>query len=205
MERLGFAIFLVGVILSSWYAARFVPDSAIHGSGEKGAITPVDRLESWGDVAGLPFGGGAVLMIVGGVVARRAMKRKIHVAGGPTPATARVDTGAMLQEIEAAVAALPRGEPETCVAELRHGLDNILEDLIPAFLEQGQRHAINLGPGSFVAMNSAFASAERALSRAWSALTDEAWSEVQPCLTTARQSMAGTVQVAGSGGEAFPS
>jgi hypothetical protein len=196
MQRLGFAFFLVGVIVASWYAARFVPDSSIRGSGENGAITSMDRLGAWGSVAGLPFGGGAVLMVVGGVIARRARGRRIHVGGGAAAGTAQVDTGAMLREIEAAVEALPRGEPETCADQLRHGLDNILEDLIPAFIEQRQHHAMNLG-GTFVVMNSSFASAERALSRAWSALTDEAWPEVQPCLAIARQSMASALQVAG--------
>lgn len=197
MRRIGFVIFVAGVIVSSWYAARFVPAGAIHGSGPHGAVTSMDRLEAWGHLAGLPFGGGALLMIVGGVIARRAMAKSVHHEGQAegVPAS-REDTHAMLLAISAAVAALPAGAPEQHADALRHDLDKLLDEMIPAFLEQQQRHLVHLGPGLFIEMNSAFASAERGLARAWSALTDEAWAEVPPCLETAKQAIGKAVELA---------
>lgn len=196
MQRLGFLVFVIGVILSSWYAARYVPASAIHGSGAAGHITSMDRLDAWADVAGAPFAVGAVLMVVGGIVARRAMARtaRSHATAAGEEV---VDTHTMLSHIDTAIAALPTGDPAQHADALRHQLDVLLDELIPAFLDARQRHELSLGSAGYAELSSAFASTERGLARAWSALTDEAWAEVPPCLDSAKQSIAQALSLAG--------
>ena len=194
MRRFGFLMFVAGVILSSWYAARFVPPESIAGSGAGGKVTAMDRIDAWGSVAGWPFAAGALLMVTGGIVARRAMARHAHeqATGGEETA----DTHALLAQIEAAVAALPEEHPERDAQALRHQLDVLLDELIPEFLEVRQRHEIALGALGYAELSSAFASAERNLARAWSALTDEAWEEVPPCIASARQAITQAVALA---------
>lgn len=194
MQRFGFVLFVAGVILSSWYAARYVPAESIAGSGAGGSVTAMDRIDAWGSVAGWPFAAGALLMVTGGVIARRAMARHAHEqahAGGET-----ADTHTLLARIEAAVTALPEDNPETHAQTLRHQLDVLLEELIPEFIEVRQRHEIALGALGYAELSSAFASAERNLARAWSALTDEAWAEVPPCIAGARQAISQAVALA---------
>ncbi len=129
MQRLGFAIFVAGVIVSSWYAARYIPPASIQGSGKDGAITSMDRLEAWGGVAGAPFAGGALLMMAGGIIARRAMAHKAKA--GALGDGEQEDTHTMLAGIEAAIAALPEGDPEQHAEDLRKQLDVLLDELIP--------------------------------------------------------------------------
>lgn len=196
MQRLGFLIFVIGVIVSSWYAARYVPASSIHGSGANGTITAMDRLDAWGNVAGVPFGVGAVLMVAGGVVARRAMARTARTSASETGEHI-ADTQTMLRDIDQAIAALPEGDPSQHAEALRRQLDVLLDEMIPAFLDARQRHELRLGSAGYAELSSAFASTERGLARAWSALTDEAWAEVPRCLDTARQSIAQAIGLAG--------
>ncbi|HKI74808.1 MAG TPA: hypothetical protein VJ998_09195, partial [Pseudomonadales bacterium] len=159
MQRFGFVLFVAGVVVSSWYAARYVPDDKIPASGPNGTITAMDRLDAWGSVAGWPFAGGAVLMIGGGIVARRAMGKAVRASSTAESTTPDTDTRAMLAGIETAVAGLHTADPQTHAVQLREELDAIIDDLIPDFLEQQGRHVAHLGLGTFIEMNSEFASA----------------------------------------------
>lgn len=202
MNRAGLIVFLAGVTLSSWYAARLAPEDRIEASGEHGEISTLDRVAAWGKVAGIPFGIGALLMLGGGVLARRTQSARDYAApagaapAGEAPAGA---TLAMLRQIEQAVARLPRDDPQRHVEALHDALDRILEDMVPTFLEQRAQHIANLGLEQFAETIGLFASAERNLARAWSALTDECWSEVTPCLEKARSSISAAVSQAQSG------
>lgn len=190
MRRIGFIIFVAGVVVSSWYAARVVPEDELHGSGERGRVTAMDRVAGWAGVAGMPFGLGAVLMIAGGVLARRT------AGSGSVPDEGAIDAGAALAQIAARVAALDRFDPEADAAPLHEALDRLLEDEIPAFLEGREHHIETLGLARYARVMSAFAAGERSLARAWSALTDEVVAEVGPCLVAAKTSMASAAELA---------
>lgn len=192
MQRLGFIVFIAGVILAGWYGARYVPEEEITANGP-GGITSMDRLVAWGERSGIPFTIGTLLMVGGAIVARRSMSRA--QASTTAPSGDSPDTRAMLQQIRDAVVDLPRAEPDRHATVLHDALDRILEDVVPAFLEQRHRHVAILGLGRYAEMTSAFASAERALGRAWSALTDEAWAEVPPCLERARRSITDAIDI----------
>ena len=194
MRRTGFVIFAAGLIISSWFAARYVPTDTITGSGAGGAVTAMDRIEAWGGVAGWPFAAGALLMMAGGVIARRGMAREAHAHA--TAAEGTPDTHALLVEIDSAVAALPEGDVEANAEALRHQLDDLLDEKMPAFADARQRHELAIGAAGYAELSSAFASAERNLSRAWSALTDEAWAEVPSCIAAARQAMTQALELA---------
>lgn len=199
MKQLGFALFLGGVILSSWYAARLVPDSDVTSGGESSAMSSMERLQAWGDLAGVPFGIGILLMVGGGVMSRRGRARGAPGGNFETGAASAGRSGnilTLLEQIEQAVTQLPTQNVAADADELHHALDRILEDLIPSFLEQRSHQIDRMGLGDYAEMISVFATAERTLARAWSALTDEAWFEVQPNIDRARESLGEAIRIA---------
>ncbi|MEO0323839.1 MAG: hypothetical protein AAF447_12840 [Myxococcota bacterium] len=60
---------------------------------------------------------------------------------------------------------------------------------VPDVLELRAALMDALGLEAFASMIGHFASMERNAARAWSALTDEAWAEVGPCLDRAREGL----------------
>lgn len=188
MQRIGLLIFVAGVTLSSWYAARLVPDAEIRARMDhSGEINAGDRLVAWGNAAGLPFGAGTILMVAGAIIARRSQKKP----GADMALTGEtIDTLAALQSIRAVVDGLEWHEDAKSRTGLHEALDQLLEEEIPEFLSHQEHHMEGLGQLAYAEMSSALASTERALARAWSAMTDEAWDEVPTCLDTAKASMA---------------
>lgn len=193
MQRLGFPIFVAGIIVASWYGARHVPVQA-DVTRSSATVTSMDRLSAWASVAGLPFAMGTLMMIGGGVLTRRSRVRP-RPAAVPDLADAPDNMSTMLKRIEDSVLKLPDANVEEQAGVLHDALDRLLEDLVPLFLDQRARHVAELGLERYAEMSSAFASAERALGRAWSALTDEAWAEVPTCLETARRSIVAAAEV----------
>ena len=196
MRLTGFLLFIAGVVLAAWYAARPLSDDMLARDGA-GAPTAMERIVAWGGAAGFPFAIGVLLMAACGVIARRAERRAAPTAGAGDAAGS--DTGQMLRALDQAVATLPEGDPQACAAELHERLDLLLEDMIPEFLEQRQHCVAEMGLARYAEMSGSFASAERSLARAWSALTDEVWHEVPPCLATAKRAMAEAVRVGTAG------
>ncbi|NOY93327.1 MAG: hypothetical protein GXP55_19245 [Deltaproteobacteria bacterium] len=183
MRAAGFGLFLIGLFFAAGYAARVVPESAMQGTGPDGVITPGDRLSAWGDVAGPAFGGGLALMILGGVLARRA---GAALETAPKDEATHVPLGDQLAAMEKLLLELPDGDPATHTDELRAALDDLLESKVPDFLERRTEMINLLSLGGYAGLMGAFAGMERAAGRCWSALTDEAWGEVPPTLKRAR-------------------
>lgn len=191
MKIAGWVLFLVGVTVASWYAARAVQPE---GTGEDGQVTAGDRLGAWGAAAGLEFGLGLALMIGGALVARRQEPGDAQADAKKEAAQQRAAKGKgdlaayadMLSAMDDALGALPDGDPKEHRAALHDGLDALLEEKVPAFLEHRQVLISKLGLATFAELMSHFAGMERGAARAWSALTDEAWFEVPPCLERAR-------------------
>lgn len=201
MKVLGHVLFVTGVIVSSCFAARAVTPTA---SGPDGVITAKDRVQAWGEAAGAPFAVGVVLMVAGGVLARRRRRGGMaqgteHPGGAPEGAVdlalegeaphARVATGShrpprrIVQAIRGKLAVLGADSaPEAVFA----AVDDILENDIPELLEQRQALIDDLGLAKFAEMIGHFAMMERNVARAWSAITDGAVGEIPECLSRAK-------------------
>lgn len=180
MAYVGFSVFVVGLTIASWFASKVVP--AEEGMGA------LDKVAAWGADSGLFFASGLILMVVGGVLARRAQRPdaddgpKAGKPGGLDAAKKLLDD--MCTRLDGLDAAsLPEGG-DAIAAEL----DQLLDDQVPDFLDHRKLLIDRLGLATFAEMIGSFAQMERGAARAWSAITDEAWSEVAPSLERARTS-----------------
>ncbi|MBX3251296.1 MAG: hypothetical protein KF901_29225 [Myxococcales bacterium] len=200
MRALGFVLFLAGLTVASWYAARKVDVTA--GSGPDGQPTSMDRIGAWGEVAGLPFAAGFVLMIAGGLVARRGTSSAVDVVGraeGQRQGRPGSQVSVMLDGIAERVDALDAGPLPEGAKALADEIAAILEEPVADFLEERERLVAALGLERFAELIGGFATMERGLARAWSALTDEAWEEVGPSLARAREGLAQARALVGPG------
>lgn len=203
MRALANLLFVAGMLIAACFAARAVSPQ---GTGPEGLVTPGDRMGAWWGVAGVPFTVGALLMVAGGVLARRLRKlslsqgtehegfvpegaveqalegeapvpRVVHPARDKTPK-------AIVARIEAALAALDDAALKDIEA-VHRTLDDILENEVPDFLEQREPLIARLGLAKFAEMIGHFAMMERNVARAWSAITDGVPSEVPECVERA--------------------
>src|SRR5690606_15391826 len=141
-----------------------------------------ERLSAWAEVAALPFLGGLALLFGGALIARRAARTQAlnvnAVDGRP-----REDAPTVLGRILDRLAALPEPTSPADQDRIRAELDAVLEEDVPLFLDQRASLVERLGVAGFAEMIGHFASLERNVARAWSALTDNVPSEVPLCLT----------------------
>lgn len=182
LKAVGALVFVVGLTYASWFAS-YVPTPA------EGEVLPTGlaRVSLWWGQVGTRFIGGLLFMVIGGVLARVADRktRDAKAAGGEAKDGGDPTTG--LAEILAALRALPIADMKKKPKTLADAIDDILTEQIPAFLDKRQELITDLGLERFAEMIGHFASMERATARAWSALTDEAYQEVLPCLQRAER------------------
>jgi hypothetical protein len=213
MRALGMVLFVIGVLLASCYAAR-----AVHpqGTGPGGEVTSGDRISAWSHVAGAPFAVGMVLLVAGGLLSR--VRRPgappprptptgtehegfepegaadLILEGEPVPEHVKSEhplaPAVLLMRIAAKFDQLPEGNPGEHVDVLRQALDEIIEQDVADFIDQREDLIAGMGLTRFAEMIGHFASMERNTARAWSALTDEAYEEVPPCIERARAGLA---------------
>lgn len=183
MKFVGFILFLAGLTVAAWYAA-YIPYSEEPALG-------LDRVSLWASQAGLPFAGGMMLMIAGAIIARVANKplsaKRGDEAEGAPSGSEIADASLLLQEIAAEIQALETSGLPKGAKPLADAIEVILEERVPAFLDHRQRLIEALGLEKFAEMIGHFATMERGAARAWSALTDEAWDEVEPSLARAKR------------------
>ncbi len=188
LKAIGFGLFFVGLVVASWFAARFVPVEVAEG------VTPeaMDRVKAWAEVAALPFLGGWVLMIVGAVLARKGAPKQDYgsMEGGTEVGVLDVTTE-QLKKMSALLEELGDGQS----ADVPGRLDGLLSDDVPEFL--GHRPALvkELGLERFAEMIGHFAMMERGAARAWSALTDGVNYEAVPSLKKARRGIEKAIEV----------
>lgn len=189
LKAIGAILFVVGLTYASWFAS-YVP------TPEEGEVLPTGlaRVSLWWGQVGTRFIGGLLLMIIGGPLARLADRRardaKAKKTGdGPYRGTDQGadEPAAALDGILTSIRALPVADMKKKPKALADAIDVILTDQIPFFLDMRQDLITNLGLERFAEMIGYFASMERATARAWSALTDEAFQEVLPCLQRAER------------------
>lgn len=185
MRLVAYALFVIGLLLATTQAV-FIPDA-----GEGLAA----RVGAWFDAVGVVFLLGLAMMVAGAVLARRAATKP---SGGVADdgAAAALDPVAVAAELLAALdttlAPLDGenlGADSARRAALKAALDDVLEEKVSDFLELRPALMDAVGLEVFAEMIGHFASMERNAARAWSALTDEAYAEVGPCLDRARASL----------------
>ena len=185
MQRLALFVFIAGVLLASCFAARAVKPK---GTGDDGRVTPADRVRAWGSAAGVPFGVGVALMLAGGVWARRLRRQGATASGASGVGSPR----SVVDKMDGALTVAEQAGADASAIQasvLKPALNDILEELVPEFLTLRTAMIADLGLTRFALMIGDFASLERNVARAWSALTDGAPEEIPPALDRARAAL----------------
>ena len=190
MRYAGFGLFVVGLTVASWYAS-YVPEGV-------GAA----RIGNWFDAVGLRFVAGFATMLVGVALARLAGRTdgpEEHAAeaNAPTAAGAMEKVRGIRDRIDGFVAR--ELSPKDVAADaqaLAADLDHLLNEDVPVFLDARPRVIDRYGLATFAELIGHFAVMERAIARAWSAITDEAFQEVPPALDKAQAAIHRACEVA---------
>ncbi|HJL16660.1 MAG TPA: hypothetical protein RMH99_13440 [Sandaracinaceae bacterium LLY-WYZ-13_1] len=178
MRWVGMLLFLAGIGLAGVYASRPAPVEVEEGESPD----PAEQVSTWWSLAGWPFTAGAVMMVLGGLVARRD-RGATTAAGGHAKDEEKAP--ALVRRIRERLDEVPedaRAEPE----KAKQRLDEVIEDLIPRVLDRREAMIARMGLGDFAEMIGHFAQMERNAARAWSCLIDEAYDEIPACLERAR-------------------
>ncbi len=168
---LGFLIiFAVGLGVAGVAAGRLV----VPAEGEEKPLG-AKLLVAWADVAAAPFAGGFVLMLIGGLGARRLSAKTTLEGRG-----AADDPAAILSEIKKTLSAIDAHSSEAAAL-----LSEILEEQVNRVVDQRDRLIARHGVGNYAEFAGDFASFERNAARAWSAITDGVLQEAEQSLLSA--------------------
>lgn len=181
MKYVSLLVFVAGLTVAAWYAS-YIPAS-------EETLLGFDRVKVWAAQAGWHFGGGIALMIAGAIAARVANQPDSPEAktGDAAPTDASDGSTEQLAQIVKDLDALDVESLPENAGPLADAIEKILEEQVPAFLDERQRLIDSLGLERFAEMIGHFATMERGTARAWSALTDDAYHEVEPSLARAQK------------------
>lgn len=156
-------------------------------------VAPEARLTTWASDSGPFFGIGLLLVVIGAVMGRVSAKRAAadpaasRSASGGDDAPAR-DLGEMLAEIQSAIAELAdeaaaNEHPNTDDYErVKKRIHELTLGAMEQVVESTGRVQSRYGMAAFADIFGPFASGERYLNRAWSALVDRHWEEAASSL-----------------------
>ncbi len=169
----------------------------------KEAVPARERLSGWFSANGLPFSAGVVLIVLGGILARRADKAAASSdapEGSGNRRKEAVDFGHKLRATAAAVRTLQRvmkDEPARSVPRLtplREQVEAIVRDDIEHLVETKPQVIARYGMAGFAALFGPLSGAERYLNRAWVAMVDRHWDEAEASLESAASQLEATVE-----------
>ncbi|MGE0329037.1 MAG: hypothetical protein AB7K71_19305 [Polyangiaceae bacterium] len=187
MKILGLVVFVVGIFVAGSYAAR--PGDLKLPEGQE--PTPKERLVAWKDVAIGPFAVGLLLMLGGAVIARRRPAASGEVDTAELKTGGRRSPEELLEQLADAVERFDVSAlSDSNKAPIADRIEGLLEDEVAQFLDAREELIAKLGLNGFAQMIGDFATFERNLARAWSALTDSAYEEVPPSLERAGEALA---------------
>ena len=158
---------------------------------------PEERLAAWAESSGLMFALGLLLIVVGAVIGRVAVKREASrepaAAEGATGKDAKDarDFGKVLDRLRDEVRGLAeqaRGivEPQRADYDrVKNEIDRLEAEHIEPLVAARARVQVKHGMAGFAEIFGPLSSAERKLHRAWSASVDRHWPETQASLDAA--------------------
>lgn len=224
MKAIGWVLFLLGTLVASAYsAAPFqLSDSAASSAsaaaktpnpgladGEQSSVeldspgggaeasppkpTSEQRLRAWAQHSGLPFGAGLTLMLGGVFLVRFSMGKENVVTSGEAHESGADRVLASLvtnfEKIDFSVV------DDSTRPRLSAEISALFDDDASEFVLQRAELTRRLGQVGYAKLMSDFSEFERLLARAWSALIDGAYQEVQPSRERARRALERTAAV----------
>lgn len=153
---------------------------------------PGKRVSQWFSQSGIPFLGGLLLVFIGAVIGRKAVKAE--ATGTKKGSTQALDLGKVLGDLAAEMKTLSDGMGETPNAgqmdEIKARLEALQFEAFEPIVETRGRVQARYGIASYAELYGPFSSAERRANRAWSALVDQHWPEARDSLRIAAEQLA---------------
>ena len=163
-----------------WLAAE---EGLIDPKVEAGMVKPTDpgeRVSAWFNQSGIPFLGGLLLVLIGAVIGRKAVKAEATSDTNKKGAPA-TDFGALLTKLAADLNALSESMgplPNTGQADaVKTQIEALQFEAFEPIVEARGRIQARFGIANYAELFSPFSSAERRVNRSWSALVDNHWPE----------------------------
>lgn len=184
MRKLGPVLVFLGVGVTTVSAVFLAPAQRAAvasagrvqlGSAEAAAIPGAAsraRLVGWSSERGIPFALGLGLLVSGGLLVRRAEAAR---ASGSGVGEGARDLGVQLRALRDALAGFERDlvtEGPAGHEAIRQQIGGLQQQEVPLLIEAGPRLRRARGVARMAEVMGPFAGAERAMNRAWSALTD---------------------------------
>lgn len=176
MRALAWILFAVGTGLAAAFGAKLRPEETFGAAAFFGA--------SW-----WPFWGGVVLATAGAFMLRRQIAA---AAAGGGEGEQRVDLPAlraMLAALSDDIGRIEAAMPDWDDARLLRELDDAMGEGRLRFTEARGVLAGKAGVAVYAEVMTRFATGERKLNRAWTALVDERGDEARPRITEARRAL----------------
>ncbi|MGK0361112.1 MAG: hypothetical protein ACI9U2_003430 [Bradymonadia bacterium] len=178
-----------------WMAAE---EALIDPKVEAALVKPTDpgeRVSAWFNQSGIPFLGGLLLVVIGAIIGRKAVRAEATSDTGKKGAPA-VDFAALLTQLAAdlqaisdAMGPLPEaGQPDA----VKTRIEALQFEAFEPIVEARGRIQARFGIASYAELFSPFSSAERRVNRSWSALVDNHWPEARDSMRIAALQMAET-------------
>jgi len=165
------------------------------------AVEASTRLSGWFSANGLPFSAGVLLIIFGGLLARRADKTAMQAAlpGGVGAKKDAVDFGVKLVTTAATVRTLygvmsdVKARSVAGLEPFKSQVEAIIQNDIEPLIETKHQVIGRFGMAGFAQLFGPLSGAERYLNRAWVAMVDRHWDEAQNSLDRAAQGLEDTI------------
>ncbi len=155
---------------------------------------PKQRVTSWFSESGLPFLLGLAMVVIGAVLARKAVKAEALSEAPRADGRGPVDFGVLLGELHAAAAALATrmdaGETAEAAAEAKLAIEAMQLEQFAPLVEARSKLQARYGLAGFAEVFGPFSGGERRINRAWSALVDDHWPEAHDSVNQAVGSLA---------------
>lgn len=156
---------------------------------------PGERVTAWFSQSGVPFIGGLLLVLIGAIIGRKAVKAEATSDTGKKGAPA-TDFGALLTTLAADLKAISESMGPTPRAgqaeEVKARIEALQFEAFEPIVEARGRIQARFGIADYAELFSPFSSAERRVNRSWSALVDNHWPEARDSMGIAAAHMAET-------------
>ena len=154
-------------------------------------------MSNWLGANGLGFGFGLILIVVGALMSRRAIRAEVLSGDtGDSTSGGAVDFGEMLTQIQQNIASHVeemKGMEESTAEERQRFIafiDDIKLNKIDVMVEARTLLEVKYGVAGYASVFGPFSRSERYLNRTWAALVDAHWPEAKKSMETASGAMA---------------
>ncbi len=183
----------------AWIKALKKERELMKKARDAGTQGPGARLSGWASLSAVGFSLGLILVIVGSVISRRAVRAEL-LEDAEDSEEGPVDFGAMLDDVLGRTRALHEemvaleAPTETDLDAIKAKLEDIQKGDLARLCESGPKVQQRYGMAGFAEIFSPLSAGERKLNRLWATLVDRHWPEAMASAGGAVKDLEAAVQ-----------